>query len=241
LCASNTDCCIGSLCVGYTNISVCEQTCTYDSQCDSGCCAELDSGTNKTCAPGDFCDSCGTQDAPCSYQSDCCGGFICVNFGDSARCTMECTRDGHCPEDCCVGLEDSDQSVCAPGEYCGSTCKGAGETCSRNGDCCSGYVCVNWGDHVSCAYECSYGSECNSGCCADLESGSGACGNSIYCSESDGGGGDECPFSNCRDLAGGYVCVDGACECSPECTVYGSSVCCGGSFCAGDCIGSPCC
>ncbi len=54
------------------------------------------------------------------------------------------------------------------------------------------------------------------------------------------GCGGECGYCNT-----GYVCIAGACveetvnQCPAGCQV--GAVCCGGIYCAGDCIGSPCC
>jgi hypothetical protein len=60
-----------------------------------------------------------------------------------------------------------------------------------------------------------------------------------------GGSGDTCGFNNCTDnpyTGMRYMCVDGSCVCKSHCRAFlGSSVCCGGSLCGGDCVGNPCC
>ncbi len=58
--------------------------------------------------------------------------------------------------------------------------------------------------------------------CEDNECGSDGCGGSC----------GSCPYDN-------ETCEDGTCVCPPGCRQ--GSVCCGGAYCAGDCIGTPCC
>lgn len=113
---------------------------------------------------------------------------------DNAGCPSE--TGSECPGDCCCcpggmrcdqsnpanGCVDADTSGGGGG---GGSCGGAADDCSGSLSCCSGYTCVNdlgAADESLCAADCTLGSDCQSGCCCDLEnSTSGACCPSGYC------------------------------------------------------------
>lgn len=81
----------------------------------------------------------------CEEHTDCEGAYLCSSSG---RC----------------------YSVGSSGGSCGT----AGDACNAN--CCSGYSCVDWSyEPTSCAATCTRSSQCNSGCCVKMTSGSGAC------------------------------------------------------------------
>lgn len=104
--------------------------------------------------------------------------------------------------------------------------------------------CTGWAESLGGTHTFSEGMTCNS------VGYTHACGDSSYryrtCPDGGGGGGgDTCGFNNCTDspyTGMRYMCVDGSCVCKSHCRpIYGGSVCCGGSLCAGDCTGNPCC
>lgn len=62
---------------------------------------------------------------------------------------------------------------------------------------------------------------------------------SAQCGEADGCGG------TCTGCPGGQTCRSGSCQvddsCPTGCRPTGLSLCCGPPFCAGECVGTPCC
>ncbi len=92
--------------------------------------------------------------------------------------------------------------------------------------------------------------DCPQGTCVNLSDGAKAClvngdlpPGAEYCSYSNKcPSGKYCIFnstdSGCVFPCGGYK---PPADCPSQCIPYGSSVCCGGAFCSGDCIGNPCC
>jgi hypothetical protein len=122
-------------------------------------------------------ESCTSNGECCGYES---GNNFCVNTGSGAICAIACSSGSQCASGCCASLEGGG-SVCAPAQYCEPTCRATGTSCTKNGDCCG----FKGGDALCvsgiCAATCSYGSDCKSGCCAMLTSGSRACGPASVC------------------------------------------------------------
>jgi hypothetical protein len=117
---------------------------------------------------------------------------------DSSQCQTCNPGSGNC-----VG--------CPSGQTCvnGSCCRNSGNTCSVNGDCCSGICCDG--------FCCSSGQECLS---------NGTCANPCNCAVP--GGANVCPCLSC--VCGRSICGDPQCVgCSAACTT--DSDCPKGQFC----------
>lgn len=179
--------------------------------------------------------TCWSAEGCSSYFRDLClaqeghsfGQQSCADLGYTELCGALNVKPG----DPCLGDPNPNPD---PG-----MCLDANETCATNSDCCVSHLCVDFGNAIICAHECTTASQCVSGCCISLEGGGGACGAASFC-ETNG----TCPSNNCTETpytGSRYMCVNGSCVCKPHCQPFGSSVCCGGSLCAGDCIGNPCC
>jgi len=67
----------------------------------------------------------------------------------------------------------------------GGACVATGDPCNVNGDCCefsSGdALCVGYGSVDACGATCTAGAQCQSGCCAALKEGGGACAPKEFC------------------------------------------------------------
>jgi hypothetical protein len=164
----------GLLLVGFPLVFACQAT---DKGGDDD---EAGEGSNDTEGG-----SCVPKLETCTQNGDCCGyssgSNYCVDTGTSAICAIACTSGSQCESGCCAKLQGGG-SVCAPASNCPDTsCSATGSSCTKNGDCCG----FGGGDALCvsgvCAATCSYGSECRSGCCALLTSGSRACGPASVC------------------------------------------------------------
>lgn len=192
-CEVDGDCCGAELGDAFCHApsSSCLAACSSDAQCSSNCCLAVEGGS--ICAPSTYCEpTCADDYDQCNANVDCCGfadkHAFCVNDGDSALCRPTCDTDADCPSGCCA-LLDSGDSVCAPADICDGSppaCQDTGEACAANSDCC-GYsagdaVCVDYGGgDVVCAAICYFHGQCQSGCCAPLEDGTGACSPGQFC------------------------------------------------------------
>jgi hypothetical protein len=128
----------------------------------------------------------------CEVNGECCGfedgDALCVNDGVNTICHQTCTSDSECGSGCC-GETDTGDGVCVPEVYCEDDeepiCYEPGYACEINLDCC-GFTqgdasCVNFAEGLYCSAACTWGSDCNSGCCVALDNGLGACAPDYYC------------------------------------------------------------
>jgi len=140
-----------------------------------------------------------------------------LEFTDDLPDGVECSNFGYggCPGFASDCINYCAHDMCQPQE------------CVQDADCQ-----VAWGQD----YECqeyvvsgdSFGSWCNESDCPR---------GSMGCPCRQDGTCNSDPFGS-----GPMSCVDNTCEseCPYACRV-GTSLCCGGAFCSGDCIGTPCC
>jgi len=137
--------------------------------------------------------------------------------------------------------------VCGFPDLCAElACADSGEFCQDTGDCCPDNTCTEFSDtHVVCAYNCTYNSQCVSSCCVPLEGAGNVCAPSEYCglcvpSGGECSPGDCCSGSTCVwiDYVGAICQEQGACPSGCE---GNAGICCRPPFCAGNCVGSPCC
>lgn len=101
-----TDCCVGTTCVNdarMPNAGTCAALCTGHSECNSGCCVQLNNVNAAVCAPAQYCapppSVC--PGAPCVANSDCCIGFLCVQ---DVGCSAQCSHSSECVSNCCSVL-----------------------------------------------------------------------------------------------------------------------------------------
>jgi hypothetical protein len=183
-------CCLGLRCVSATGApnAVCTPVCSYDNECASGCCAPLENGTAKVCAPEQYCSgSCIPVASSCtSAASACCAGTQCVYDDETtstATCASTCRSDSECISGCCAPLADGSGSVCSNPSYCVGSCLPAGtRPCGIDAPCCPGSYCTADATNQICLPLCSTHADCVSGCCA-VPNGNGVhvCTDPAYC------------------------------------------------------------
>lgn len=124
-CSGDPDaCCNGSTCVFDTadpSRSVCATTCLNNSQCNSGCCDVLVSGSSAVCAPASYCaPACGAPGTSCANSvNSCCADAICVSTKtDPGTCSAKCTSSAQCKSGCCAPLSNTTDYVCSPASFC---------------------------------------------------------------------------------------------------------------------------
>lgn len=159
-----------------------------------------------------------TQKSHCGGDLECLGGF-CVDPNDDG-----CDTD---PSVCSMGsasltVGSPDSGVPATDDGAASmtaamttasttpvepTCGQQYESCFESG-CCDFGVCVNHGDGTAtCRAQCNIGTECDTCCCVQLETGGNACVDTAYCGqEAQCLGGCASPGSACY---GDYDCCNG--------------------------------
>jgi len=86
---------------------------------------------------------------PCSTIDDCSSGLDCINGFCKKEDTEECINDDDCPRN----------------SYCNSEAKCQKKTCSSNGDCVKGKICVN----TECIEGCISNSDCKDNKMCNIE------------------------------------------------------------------------
>ena len=211
-----------------------------------------EAGESETTCPGDCGFTPGWSCDPNFYGAD--DGCDCgCSVSDPDCGALGCTTPGCSVTGCDYCYDSAGVSIgCNPGGgVCGDGVCDAGEASTCKADCgAAGWLCD------MAYYGTSDGCDCGCGIpdpdCSGLGCSAPGCSDSAceYCWDKGPvqitcGGGPPmmCPNNNCADLGGTYVCdtATGTCVCASGCQPFGSSVCCGFPFCAGDCIGNPCC
>jgi len=180
-CGANDDCCAGLTCISSAcaPLSNINGVCNDDGDCLSGtcnasvCCVAANAActANSECCSDAVCRA-GTCQAPggngdvCDETADCSGDLICgssvccVDDGDTCAANTECCDGQSCIGGACTDLsgldgicDANDDEDCATGYLCESAtcCADEGTTCTIDGDCCSGSVCVDLGSGLECA------------------------------------------------------------------------------------------
>jgi len=154
ICGPADDCCSGFCEIGPNGVRRCAgiggcsgqcARCESNGDCCSGSCMTQPDGTGL-CQPA----SCGEDGELCGGNPDCCGGSMCITEppptgvlrcqappGDAAclSAAQTCAR----PEECCGDR-------CVPGTTgtlaCTPSCVQREGSCTTDGDCCSGLVCL---------------------------------------------------------------------------------------------------
>lgn len=160
-------------------------------------------------------------------------GSGATGVGAHSTCTPSCAGKACGDDDGCSGV--CEDGACPSGQVCVSgTCESGtsggtvppGGSCASDSDCdasaCSsaGAQCLDWHDGKGyvCSCDCSWGDECNSGCCRIPKGGSvGSCGNPAACKNIGQSCTDneQCLNNDC----GGFLtyCYDGNFGGGPEC------------------------
>lgn len=108
-----------SLCITNSDGDTCHDVCTSNSDCMSGCCAEIGGDAHMICDSSEYCDApgCNAPNTACTTPLDCCGGAadttVCVDQGVGPICAVRCTTASDCPSGCCAALQQGGH-VCAP-------------------------------------------------------------------------------------------------------------------------------
>jgi hypothetical protein len=178
LCELQTDCCNGLSCMnGSCQVP---QTCSTQGQaCGIGCCQGLicNSFTQS-------CSTCGTANAQCGQDADCCSqqGYVCTN--NSCQMPMACAGNGQActtSADCCNKLYCQNNSCTAA-----PTCTVIGGTCTANNidpngymvccesasmDCPSGKCCIEHMYQMVANIKCHQSSDCCNNEVCDVNTG----------------------------------------------------------------------
>jgi hypothetical protein len=107
----------GAQCI--SNDGTCHASCSSDSECESGCCAQVDGQTYGVCADSSYCpppppvctpvgDSCSTQN--CCQVGTGIGpyGATCANY----ECSAKCYSSSECSSGCCMELGGESYGAC---------------------------------------------------------------------------------------------------------------------------------
>jgi hypothetical protein len=124
--------------------------------------------------------TCVNPGGTCSETTQCCqsgtgisSGAVCISNDD--ECHATCTADSQCESGCCAAIEGESYGVCAAATECAApTCVAPGASCSATSQCCQtgstvgpyGSTCISNDDE--CHSICHSGSDCESGCCAQV-------------------------------------------------------------------------
>jgi hypothetical protein len=196
----------GSLCAQYCT-KVKNQGCNLNPNCEANCTQNAQACIDAGSRAADIFLECVISDP-----------MTCGSTGDPDSPT--CRDEWDAAQECMT----NDSNVCAA----------AAEPCAGTSDCCDGNTCVNFPDLGGsyCTAQCDTGNDCYSGCCAELESGGGACAPEDYC-QSTGTAliGDVCTSSD--------VCATDYCEFLDTGTGYCSDDCVTSSDCGQDSYGVP--
>lgn len=145
---------------------------------------------------------------PASLSAACtdCPGttHICLDRGEGDECWRRCRWDSQCETGCCVEIYDPYTTwICGTNKECGTAPDGDETPVEPNKDCgettCSSLeVCITIEeDDERCAAICTKSDDCESECCATIDTGQRVClPEEMECpqSEDDGGGSDSNPF-----------------------------------------------
>lgn len=107
-------------------------------------------------------------------------------------------------------------------------CGNAGERCDARA-CCEGATCIKDGTSSRCAANCENNAQCNSGCCASVSTGIGACGPPALCEQQ----------NKCADVASS--CAVSSCCTGGVCVSIGSEFLCAAGCSTGSECNSGCC
>lgn len=173
-CTNSTQCCEGLDCVD----GKCKEECGYyldqcskDSDCCSDCCRN-----NGECGFAQEC--CHQQNDECTSDSECCYGLTCQNDvcappqQDCNDLNDSCYGNSDCCSDCCLYIPGGPGYICQPEAAC--SCKGYGDGCKNNDECCTGFycggeyecTCVNYLAPCSDTMPCCSPYSCTNGYCA---------------------------------------------------------------------------
>jgi hypothetical protein len=181
-CSDMTGCCDGLSCSSNGTVTLCQQTCSIDANCASGCCTDrYDTGVT-ICADADACKNpCKKHGESCQAgldtPNDCCrGSCVTSDNPDFSGCRPDCTTNADCSDTgCCVPFaNDSSAGFCADARYC--SCGALDAQCGSNDPtCCTGNVCAGAGsgaNQFKCYKGCTANSDCPNADCVTLSDGS---------------------------------------------------------------------
>jgi hypothetical protein len=104
----------GQICVNskVEDFAGCQDVCTDDDECSSGCCKLFEDGTSGFCADAVYCSCVPEEDACGTPGIDCCSGGICAGSSGNYSCKAGCKSDADCGVECCFSLSDQVTFVC---------------------------------------------------------------------------------------------------------------------------------
>jgi hypothetical protein len=178
-CTATTTCCPGLSCVNAIGTNKqCEQKCTSNADCQTGCCTDLRDTGDMICSPASACAKlCKKTGEVCdpgssSTPNNCCQGD-CVISQDPyhAGCRQACTKNSDCVKTgCCTMYANSTRGFCVDSLFC--TCGAEGAACGQlnTPECCDGTYCAGSTAENSykCLKACKTDDDCSSHCCVPI-------------------------------------------------------------------------
>ena len=166
-----------------TDFGECRDSCRFDSDCATGCCAPLEGG-DAACLDSRYCDEGGGSSG--GDECNCSSDEICVNTNGVPGCYPICTSNSECSSGCCSTVDGAASNACAPdASYCES------DPC---GGCAFDELCVDSNEGAMCVPYCSSDADCLTCCVSTSDGADQICApNDTYCSDGgdDGGGSDD--------------------------------------------------
>lgn len=115
-------------------------------------------------------------------EEECPPGHVCLNRGDGERCWQTCRYDSQCESGCCIVVSAPQTAwICGRPSECGMDLSGgdggeaAGAICEDE-RCSSLEKCVSFDEiGLTCAALCEEDSDCESDCCALIDTGEKVC------------------------------------------------------------------
>ncbi len=186
-CETDSDCCGTRVCLDQGRGRLrCSQTCSDDSECESGCCADyLEIGT-AICAAAEECESpCKRSGEICQEDSECCLSECVTGTEnpDFVGCRAGCNRDEDCATGCCQVYSNATWGFCVVAKYCG--CGAEGAACGMyEPACCEDHECTSTDaeGEFTCKPHCQQHSDCPSNCCVPIrDTDFSVCYDASYC------------------------------------------------------------
>jgi hypothetical protein len=201
-------CCDGLSCIDLGSSRICQQPCSKDTDCESGCCTDRYDTGSLVCAEPEACTKpCKKSGEACTpatstSPTDCCQG-TCVTSQNPelAGCRPSCTENEHCDTGCCVPLAGSTNGYCASAEYC--SCLAEGTSCGPDKPkCCEGTMCAGSSSALTCRRLCTTEADCPGTECLPLFDGSAS-----VCAAPCASLGETCGQSAGRTCCSGMTCA----------------------------------
>jgi hypothetical protein len=231
-CTKDVDCPSGLVCSGTQCVNGCRDTDGGDTCPGGAICSVADGGVGICSGGGGDAGPGGPM--PCTVDSDCNGGLVCVGL----QCVVGCRDTDAGTDTCLLGTGGACSMPGAGVGQCLGSDGGVTPVCTQDGDCAHGLVCDSSQCVVGCHETTAAGDTCDPGSTCSVAGGglgvcigNGADGGPIACTQdTDCSQGEVCDQARC--VVGCHDTATGGDTCAPP--TYCDAV--GGSL--GVCIGN---